>query len=114
MEKDKYKLTGVSITDVTEEIDELWAKLREPGSNAAQEAIENGVSSEDLEKLRKLSREEALPLDNGGALGPVAIALIVAYAPVAAKITKDVWEKFILPRLERRFGRNAVTVQPQQ
>ncbi|MFY9622526.1 MAG: hypothetical protein WAM70_08935 [Pyrinomonadaceae bacterium] len=112
MEKDKYKLTGVSITDVTEEIDALWGKLQEPGSDAALEAMENGVSGEDLEELRQFSREEALPLDNGGAMGPVAIALIVAFAPVAAKITKDVWDKFILPRLERRFGRNAVTVQP--
>jgi hypothetical protein len=114
MEKDKYKLTGVSITDVTEEIDALWAKLQEPDSDAAQEAIERGISAEDLEELRKFSREEALPLNNGGAMGPVAVALIVAFAPVAAKITKDVWEKFILPSLERRFGRTAVTVQSQQ
>jgi len=114
MEKNQYKLTGVSLTAVTDEIDALWEKLQEPDSDAAEEARDNGISSEDLNELRKHSRKDALPLENGGAMGPAVIALIVAFAPVAAKITKDVWEKFILPRLAQRFGRNAVTAQQKQ
>ncbi|MEK6336953.1 MAG: hypothetical protein AABM67_18675 [Acidobacteriota bacterium] len=107
-EQQEYVLEGVSVTEVTEEIEKVWGQLQQPNSEFAKLAVEKGVNADELESLRKYSLEEVLVLKKGGGFDPVTVALIVAFAPVAAKITKDVWDNFILGRLQRRFGKNAI------
>jgi hypothetical protein len=107
-QSEEYELHQVSISDVIEEIDNIWRQLQQPDSPLCKEAENNGIDPAALAQLKSHSRSEALELDHGGGLGAEGIALIVAFAPVAAKITKDVWDKFILPRLQRRFGSKAI------
>src|ERR1043165_1036428 len=103
---EEYELHKVSITDVIQEIYDIW--LQQPDSAIFKEAEDDGIDPAKLAQLKPHSRSEALKLEHGGGLGAEGIALVVAFAPVAARITKDVWSKFILPRLQRRFGSKAI------
>ena len=107
-DQQEYRLDKVSIKDVTTEIDRIWQQLQQPDSGFADEAISEGVDPASLKQLKGYSRADVLVLENGGGLGVEAVALIVAFAPVAAKITKDLWDNFILPRLKERFGENGI------
>jgi hypothetical protein len=93
------------------EIENLWEQLQKPGSKLREEAIEKGLPAKELDELRKHKYDEVIELRRGAALDPASVALVVAFAPVAAKITKDVWEHLILPRLVKRFGRG--TIEPK-
>ena len=106
-QSEEYELK-VSISEVIQEIDDIWLQLQQPDSPLSKEAKNDGIDPATLAQLKPHSRSEALELDHGGGLGAEGIALIVAFAPVAAKFTKDVWDNFILPRLQRRFGSNAI------
>lgn len=107
-EQQEYELKGVSFTEVTEEIQKIWEQMQQPGSQVNNVVNEKLIDSDEFSQLKNLSVEEAIVLDKGAAFAGET-ALIVAFAPVAAKIAKDVWEHFILPRLIRRFGSDAIT-----
>jgi hypothetical protein len=107
-EPQEYALNGISVADVTNEIEKIWQQMQQPGSKVSQLVDEKLIDSDELEKLKKRSANEAIIVDKGSAFVGEA-AIIIAFAPVAAKVTKDVWEHFILPRLIRRFGENSIT-----
>jgi hypothetical protein len=51
------------------------------------------------------SRSDALGVHRQGAgLDPASTAIVVAFAPVAARMLHDLWTKVILPRIERDKG----------
>lgn len=102
-ERQEYQLQGTTFSEVTEEIQKIWGQMQQPGSQPAK-----GIDSGEFEQLKKRSVADVLVLDKGSAFAGEAV-LIVSFAPVAAKITKDVWDNFILPRLIRRFGPKAIT-----
>jgi len=105
---EEYDLDKVSLKDITEEIDKIWERLQDPDSAEYELGIKKGLKPAVLAKLKNYSRSEALPLKHGQGLDPATVALIVAFAPVAAKITKDVWDNVILERLQKRFGTKAI------
>lgn len=105
---EEYDLDKVSLKDITEEIDDIWEQLQNPDSAEFELAASNGIDPAVLAELKKHSRSEALTLKHGQGLDPASIALIVAFAPVAAKITKEVWDNFIFGRLQKRFGTKAI------
>jgi hypothetical protein len=107
-EQQEYELKGVSFTEVTEEIQKIWEQMQQPGSQVTKLVDEKLIASDEFDQLKNRSVEEVIVLDKGAGFAG-EVALIVAFAPVAAKITKDVWEHFILPRLIRRFGSDAIT-----
>jgi hypothetical protein len=45
--------------------------------------------------------------DSSGA-DPLSVILIVAFAPTANKILKDLWRTAILPRIRKRWGEDAI------
>jgi hypothetical protein len=105
---EEYDLHKVPLKDLTDQIDDIWKQLQNPDSAEYELAIRNGIDEAVLADLKNYSRDEALKLKHGKGLDPATVALIVAFAPVAAKITKDVWDNFILGRLQKRFGAKAI------
>jgi len=108
-EEHEYSLTGISITDVTEEVKRIWGQLQQPNSDFAKLAEQSGINADELENLKNHQLDEVLVLKKGAGFDPATVALIVAFAPVGIHITKSVWDNFILPRLQRRFGKTAIT-----
>ena len=101
----EYELDGVTFTDVTDEIGKIWEQMQQPDSQ-----VTKVVDSAELEELKNHSVNEVMAFDKGSAFAGEA-ALIIAFAPVAAKITRDVWDHFILPRLIDRFGPDAIKLK---
>lgn len=57
----------------------------------------------------KASRAETLELRaESHHADPVTVALVVAFAPVAARIAQEIWTALILPRLQVKFGEKAI------
>lgn len=106
-EQHRYQLKNVSMKALSDEIETLWSQLQKPGSKLREDALAKGIAAEELDELSRRKYNEVIKLKKGAALDPVSVALIVAFAPVAAKVTKDLWELF-LPRLKRRFGQDAI------
>jgi hypothetical protein len=107
-ETQEYVLDGISVADVTKEIEKIWQQMQQPGSKVSQLVDKKLIDADELEQLKSRSAKEAIIVDKGSAFAGEA-AIIVAFAPFAAKVAKDVWEHFILPRLIRRFGDNSIT-----
>ena len=92
-------------TDVAKVVEQLWQQLR--SDQAVRDDVERaGVSREELDRFLADHPTndvyEFKPAASG--LGAVTTAVLVAFAPVAAQITQDLWEHFILPKLKERFG----------
>lgn len=85
-------------------LDEVWADLaRDP--DASREAATLGV---DLRPLQSTPRHRAIEVQRrASGFGPETI--ILAFLPLAVTIAGDVWRRIILPRLEQKLGRGALT-----
>lgn len=95
------------LDDLNAKLDELWGELLRDGTASRRDAKELGV---DLALIDGVKREDAIVLRREGAgLDPATTAIIVAFAPVAAKITKDLWDHVFLPRIVRAWGADSIT-----
>jgi hypothetical protein len=106
-EQHRYLLKNVSMKALSTEIEALWEQLQKPGSKLRKDALAKGIAAEELKELSGRKYNEVIKLKKGAAMDPASVALIVAFAPVAAKITKDLWDLFLI-RLKRRFGRDSI------
>jgi hypothetical protein len=106
---DSQELTytaNVTTDELDRVTDELWASLQRADSALAKEAVSEGIS---LSNLAGISRTQAITFSHSSAgFGPETTAIVVALAPVAAGIVRDLWEKIILPRLRQRLGHDAL------
>ncbi|MEU4161712.1 hypothetical protein [Actinoplanes sp. NPDC026670] len=94
-----------SAAEVQQDIDRFWDRLDD--SDVVQALAEAGVDRRDLPPAGE--REKTVQVSALGAgLDPTAVALIVAFAPTANEILITVWTQVILPRIRRRYGRDAV------
>jgi hypothetical protein len=94
----------VTAVQIEQALDQIWTELQDDPS-AREEIKSVGV---DADALQAISRKDAVVVTRRGmAFG--AEAIIIAFLPLAVRIAGDVWEKIILPRLEQRLGRGALT-----
>lgn len=94
-----------SVDDLGAKLDELWAELQRENSTVRKDADGLGI---DLTLIDGVRRDDAILLRREGAgLDPATTAVIVAFAPVAAKIAKDLWDHVLLPRILRAWGADA-------
>lgn len=101
-----YTPSGVSQAYIDHKLDEFWGELQKPDSDVTRHARETGIP---LEALRDLERRQAVTVEfEGSGLDPVATALIVSFAPIVAKIVRDLWDNVFLPRILREKGANAL------
>jgi len=96
-----YRLPGFrNLGELTDYLDELWAD-----DSFWKSAADLGFDREGLPS----SRTGAFNVHRQGAgLDPASTAIVVAFAPVAAKMVRDLWTKVILPRIERDKGVGAL------
>ena len=104
---DTLKYTAsVTTGELNAATNELWAALQRNDSALATEATACGI---DLQQIAGLSRDQAITFHQDGAgFDPATTAIVVALAPVAAGIVRDLWKEIILPRLRQRLGNDAL------
>jgi len=97
----RYALDGMPLADLRTEVDRLWNQLT-IGSELRTHAEQAGI---DVSSVEKMSASEAFTIkrDSSG-LDPATTAVIVSFSPVAAKILQDIWQKIILPRIQKEKG----------
>jgi hypothetical protein len=102
----RYSYKKIDQAQLESKLDEFWEGLQQYLDLAA-EARAEGI---DLDALHGKSRKEAITVKKeGDGFEPATTALIIAFAPVVAKVTRDVWEKLLLPRILREKGQDALT-----
>ena len=100
----RYELKGdLTRQKLEESLDEIWTELA-TNPDARAEAVQAGL---DVDAIGHISRGAAITVEKTSAgFGPETI--LIAFLPVVAKITTDIWEKLILPRLQQRYGLDAL------
>jgi hypothetical protein len=110
-EERRYSGGSISDGDLRDEISKLWRELQTDSSLRRQAEARNI----DLAALAGLSSEEAIQVKTEGmGFDPATTALIVAFAPVAAKVVRDLWDNVLLPRIRRDKGADALLPAPQR
>jgi hypothetical protein len=101
----QYRPAGnLDVSKVEAALDAVWKELR-GDPDALRDATALGV---DLSRLTSTPRDEAIAV-HGRASGFGPESIIIVFLPLAVKIAGDVWSRIILPRLERKLGRGALT-----
>jgi len=102
-----YTPTGVTAREVGEKLDQVWNELNKPGSPLAERAQSLQV---DLSQVKGKSRADLVTVnEQGSGLAPATTAIIVAFAPTAAKILRDLWDRILLPRILHDLGSDSLT-----
>lgn len=105
--KKSYKVTNPDLTDfkLLEEIDQVWNELQ-VDSPVRRLAIKKGIN---LDEIIKIKRQDAIDIEiKGSGLDAAGTALIVSFAPVAAKIVMDLWNHVILRIIINKWGADAL------
>lgn len=96
---------AMTVDELAEELDSLWAGL--PESDKAMAILAN--SPETVGAIRETSRKQAIDVTRRGAgLGAESTAIVVSLAPVVAKIIKDLWDHYFLPRIRQKYGEDII------
>lgn len=94
---------AVNESQLQSDIDEIW-----------KEGLDSDSWLQGLVKQEGISAAQAPFKTNGGKQGAdaatVAILVILATgaANLAVRVANDIWERFLLPKLERRYGKGKV------
>jgi hypothetical protein len=95
-----------SVEEIQQEIGRFWAEVDESDelrSELAAAAIDRDTLPSGGD------REGAVRVGvRGAGLDPTAVAIVVSFAPVANTVLITLWKDVILPRIRRRYGRDAV------
>jgi hypothetical protein len=101
-----YSYKNIDQSELEAKLDEFWAHLQQD-SELAAEARKQGIQ---LDDLRGKKRAEVITVaKEGDGFDPATTALIVAFAPLAAKVARDIWTKLLLPRILKAKGKDALT-----
>lgn len=102
----RYSYKNIDQSELEAKLDEFWAQLQQD-SELGAEARKQRIP---LDDLRGKKRGDVITVaKEGEGFDPVATALIVAFAPVAAKAARDLWTKLLLPRILKAKGKDALT-----
>jgi len=105
----RYIVKGFSVDDLSTELDRLWQELKKESKLRAQ-AEAAGI---DLKALQTMGRGQAITARREGeGLDPATSAVVIAFAPVVAKIVADLWTHVLLPRIRQARGADAITPKP--
>lgn len=102
-----YARGTLSADQIQAEIAQFWQALDDPGSSTLK--TELSAAGLDLTSLADVDTENAITVRPGrSGADPVTAILIVALAPSANQIVKDLWATAVLPRIRRRWGDDAI------
>ena len=95
----------MTVQQVRQEIDAFWED-----QNSGR-----GFSGEELSRIRAelagthdLEQSHAITVSVDSSGADPTVLLVVAFAPTANRVLKDMWSTVILPRIKRRRGDDAV------
>lgn len=94
-----------SADDVQREIDSFWDAF-DHDDELRKEVQDAGIETSELAQV---DRQGAISVRvKGAGLDPALVSLVVAFAPAVNAVVVSLWKKVILPRIRRRYGRDAV------
>jgi hypothetical protein len=94
-----------SADEVQREVDSFWDAFEHDGE-LRQEVQDAGI---ELSELDAVNRQGGITVSvRGAGLDPALVSLIVAFAPAVNTVAVSLWKKVLLPRIRRRYGRDAV------
>jgi hypothetical protein len=94
--------SDISLHELQEILNRLWTESR--NDPVVMDMVrQQGVDPATLQNYALSARL------SGGGFDAATTAVIVSFAPVAAKVVSDLWEKIILPKLRRAKGTDALT-----
>src|ERR1017187_10215175 len=95
----------LSADQIEGEIARFWAELK-VSSELEDQLDAAGVSSGALTDIDRRDMI-AVRVDSSGA-DPASVLLVIAFAPAANRVLKDLWATVLLPRIRRRWGDDAM------
>jgi hypothetical protein len=104
---ERYELRIVEMPDLIMEIDSLWDRLQSDDA-LKEDASDAGI---DLSKLPRVRRSKAIKIETVGhgiSGAELFDASVISAMSGAHIVVWDLWKKVILPRLQQRFGKDAV------
>jgi hypothetical protein len=104
---ENYIIEDITIQELDDKVDEIWNKVQND-PDFRKWAKDNEI---EVDQLKNVERKKVITIEKEtqeAGLGDVATAIIVAFAPVAAKVAKDLWEKVIFPWLLKEMGHNKI------
>jgi hypothetical protein len=102
-----YAQGQLSVDQIQAEIARFWQDLDNPDDPALD--TELSAAGRDRAELADVDRKTAIDVRPGGSgVDPVTTVLVVALAPSANRIVKDIWATVLLPRIRRRWGDDAI------
>lgn len=102
----RYHSQALNVRELNDILNDLWPQLSDNNSKIRKSAEDAEI---DMSELLNLEASEAISVrqDKAG-FDPATTAIIVSFAPVAAKITHDLWDKVLLPWILRHKGKDAL------
>jgi hypothetical protein len=99
-----YHIGTRTADQLSEDVAEFWRTYdRDPELRG--DVAKAGI---DAAAIAEVDRDTSIRFSEDAGLDPLTVTLIVTFAPVAATVTRDLWTKVILPRIERRWGNGSV------
>jgi hypothetical protein len=97
----------LSAEEIRSEIAKFWQILDNQDSPALDDQL--GAAGLDRAAFDGIDRESAIVVhpDSSG-VDPGTVALVVSLAPSVNRVIKDLWQKIVLPRIEQRWGDDAI------
>lgn len=100
-----YSQGQLSAEQVEQEIRRFWGEL-DASPELQAELADKGLESV---TLREINLADAIQVHTGpSSVDPLSVSIIIAFAPTASTVLKDLWSEVILPRIRRRWGDDAI------
>jgi hypothetical protein len=94
-----------SADEIQREVDKFWGEL----ADDEQLRTEVAAAGIDAPAVLELKGPDAIRVGvRGAGLEPTAVALVIAFAPVANEVLISLWKQVLLPRIRSRYGRDAI------
>ena len=102
-----YARGELSADQLQAEIARVWQELDDPASSGLDSKLR--AASLDRVAISDLDRQSAITVRAGTSGADTnAVLIVVALAPSANRVIKDLWKTVVLPRIQRRCGEDAV------
>lgn len=100
-----YARGMLSAEQIQSEITRFWHDLETSPELEAELAV-SGFNREELGHIQ-VPDPISVRVGSSGA-DPISTLLIIAFAPAANRVLKDLWTTVLLPRIRRRWGDDAI------
>jgi hypothetical protein len=102
-----YARGELSVDEIRSEIAKFWQILDDQDSPDLDAELR--AAGLDPTALDGVDRGSAIVVHPGSSgVDPSAVVLVVSIAPSVNHVIKDLWNKIVLPRIERRWGDDAI------